>query len=156
MSKSYERKTKCIIRKKVEGLRKDILLISKLIPIEQIFNFDNLPFQQENRFYENNTINQDEQHGITKFRNETSDNSNATDFSSSENSENITSIQSICYNNDKIITNPKQTIMISQVARPRFELGSKAPKASMLGHYTRHLKILPGFRAFLYCMYACY
>jgi len=26
----------------------------------------------------------------------------------------------------------------------------------MLGHYTRHLKILPGFRAFLYCMYACY
>ena len=41
-------------------------------------------------------------------------------------------------NSNNNYTNPKQKIKISQVARPRFELGSKAPKASMLGHYTRH------------------
>ena len=48
----------------------------------------------------------------------------------------------IIVNNDSVsnnnYTNPKLSIKISQVARPRFELGSKAPKASMLGHYTRH------------------
>jgi hypothetical protein len=26
---------------------------------------------------------------------------------------------------------------VKKIARPRFELGSKAPKASMLGHYSR-------------------
>ena len=50
-------------------------------------------------------------------------------------SENIINDDSDSNNNH---TNPKLTIKISQVARPRFELGSKAPKASMLGHYTRH------------------
>ena len=34
-----------------------------------------------------------------------------------------------------------------KLARPRFELGSKAPKASMLGHYTqRIINSLPGCR----------
>ena len=40
MSKSYERKIKCIIRKKIQGLRRDIPLLTKLIPIDQIFDFD--------------------------------------------------------------------------------------------------------------------
>ncbi len=40
--------------------------------------------------------------------------------------------------NDDINEKHKQDLNIF-IARPRFELGSKAPKASMLGHYTRHL-----------------
>jgi hypothetical protein len=36
------------------------------------------------------------------------------------------------------------------IARPRFELGSRAPKAPMLGHYIQRKKKFfppPGFRA---------
>jgi hypothetical protein len=40
VSKSYERKLKCIIRRKVKGLKRDLLLVSKVIPIEQIFDFE--------------------------------------------------------------------------------------------------------------------
>ena len=35
--------------------------------------------------------------------------------------------------------------LLPKIARPRFELGSKAPKASMLVRYIRYLGILPGF-----------
>ena|GEM_PF-1401041 len=35
------------------------------------------------------------------------------------------------------------------IARPRFELGSKTPKASMLVRYIRYLVILPGFPGIL-------
>ena len=44
---------------------------------------------------------------------------------------------------DNINKKPKQDYNFF-IARPRFELGSKAPKASMLGHYTRHLKNTTG------------
>ena len=37
----------------------------------------------------------------------------------------------------------------TSIARPRFELGSKAPKASMLVRYIRYLIILPGFPGIL-------
>ncbi len=40
LSKSYERKLKCTIRKKAFGLRKHILLLTKLIPIEQILDVE--------------------------------------------------------------------------------------------------------------------
>lgn len=49
--------------------------------------------------------------------------------------------QIIPSNTPKLPNNYNFTVQkskIPQVARPRFELGSKAPKASMLGHYTRH------------------
>ena len=52
------------------------------------------------------------------------------------NSQNITQ-DNIEFDNN--YNNFDQNTEISQIARPRFELGSKAPKASMLGHYTRHL-----------------
>ena len=39
--------------------------------------------------------------------------------------------------------------IIMAVARPRFELGSKAPKASMLVRYIRYLIMLPGFPGIL-------
>ena len=42
VSRSCERKLKCMIRKKVEGQKKDIPLLSKLIPIEQLLDFDSL------------------------------------------------------------------------------------------------------------------
>jgi hypothetical protein len=50
-------------------------------------------------------------------------------------------------------------IMELRIARPRFELGSKAPKASMLGHYSRQSIIisstgLPG--VFWYIFYYPY
>src|SRR5207302_7859078 len=35
----------------------------------------------------------------------------------------------------------------NKIARPRFELGSRAPKAPMLDRYTRWISPLPGFRA---------
>ncbi len=53
---------------------------------------------------------------------------------------------SSAYDNYKKINDNLKNSKLSQVARPRFELGSKAPKASMLGHYTRHSNTtgLPG------------
>jgi hypothetical protein len=36
----------------------------------------------------------------------------------------------------------RQILLKLELARPRFELGSKAPKASMLGHYIQRFLIL--------------
>ncbi len=63
-----------------------------------------------------------------------------------QDNEHITTISS-SINKKSNISNSKPIIMA--VARPRFELGSKAPKASMLVRYIRYLIMLPGFPGIL-------
>ena len=63
-----------------------------------------------------------------------------------QDNENITTI-SFKINKKSKISESKPIIMA--VARPRFELGSKAPKASMLVRYIRYLIMLPGFPGIL-------
>jgi hypothetical protein len=63
-----------------------------------------------------------------------------------QDNENITTISS-SYNKKSNISDSNSTLMA--VARPRFELGSKAPKASMLVRYIRYLIMLPGFPGIL-------
>jgi hypothetical protein len=63
-----------------------------------------------------------------------------------QNNENITTIP-LNINKKSNISDSKPIIMA--VARPRFELGSKAPKASMLVRYIRYLIMLPGFPGIL-------
>ncbi len=41
VSGSYERKLKCLIRKKVENLKKELPLLSKNFPIDHLFNEGN-------------------------------------------------------------------------------------------------------------------
>ncbi len=63
-----------------------------------------------------------------------------------QDNENIITISS-SINRKSNISYSKPIIMA--VARPRFELGSKAPKASMLVRYIRYLIMLPGFPGIL-------
>src|SRR5215213_87299 len=63
----------------------------------------------------------------------------------------------------KIILFEDTSIIIKQkekIARPRFELGSKAPKASMLGHYIRRNFTsstgLPGTFSYILLSLECY
>ena len=114
-SKSYEYKLKSIIKKKVANLMdKEIPLLSKLFPDPSLTE-------------------------ISKTFNDRHGSKNLTEFGK-------TAINKVITNNsDKVNENYNNSVkedkilIIMAVARPRFELGSKAPKASMLGHYTRHL-----------------
>ena len=89
VSKSYERKLKCVIRKKVEGLRKDLPLLSKLIPINQIFDFDNakLSTSQDKVNEAHDIVNHSIQ--ATKISNLIEPTIRATDISSGANPANI-------------------------------------------------------------------
>ena len=64
--------------------------------------------------------------------------------------------KTITNNSDKVNENYNNSVKEDKkfnynraVARPRFELGSKAPKASMLVRYIRYLIMLPGFPGIL-------
>lgn len=79
LSKSYERKLKCIIRKKADGLKKDIHLLTKLIPIEQIFDFEDLFAVSKAKT---------DQKSATEISNSSLSGIDATEFSSTVNSVN--------------------------------------------------------------------
>ena len=73
----------------------------------------------------------------------------------------IAEIDVYCHKYKVILFEDGSSIIIKQkenIARPRFELGSKAPKASMLGHYIRRKFNfpLPGFRAYFRIFYYLY
>jgi hypothetical protein len=144
LSKSYERKLKCTIRRKIEGLRKDILLLTKLIPIEQIFDFDSLPSQQENRFLEN-VSNQNKKHGITKFRNINEDDSDATEFSSLEYCKNIISKQSACCNNYHMINRNSANHQNTSSSPAQIRTGVKGSKG--LYAWPLHSALIKCYRA---------
>ena len=118
VSKSYEYKLKSIIKKKVTNLiDKEIPLIKSLFPNLHLTEFSKGLIDKS--IIEGNT--------------------NLTKYSNANNYQSIISKKSSPYNNYKITTDNRINQQIPQIARPRFELGSKAPKASMLVHYTRHL-----------------
>ncbi len=48
VSGSYERKLKCLIRKKVENLKNELPLLSKVFPIADLFGYDNKDGTKEN------------------------------------------------------------------------------------------------------------
>jgi archaellin len=116
VSKSYKYKLRSIIRKKVANLLdKEVPLLSSLFP--------KLNLTEIGKTYNYNHLNED----LTK-NSKTTTNKTITNYSSKVNEN---------YNNS--IKNQENTENSSQViARPRFELGSKAPKASMLVRYIRY------------------
>jgi hypothetical protein len=122
VSRSYEYKLKSIIRKKMANLRdKEIPLLSSLFP-----NID-----------------------LTKFGktfNYIQASKDLTNFGKAANNETITKSPPIlnknCNDSEKYQKeNTKNNSSWQIIARPRFELGSKAPKASMLVRYIRYCLI---------------
>ena len=85
VSSSYERKLKCMIRKKVEGLKKEVRLLSKLIPIEQLFDFDSVVApSQTSPFNESISIVCSSRKPATEFSNSSNRNSSGATKSSSK------------------------------------------------------------------------
>ncbi len=119
VSKSYGYKLRSVIRKKVANLLdKEMPLLSTLFP--------NLNLTEYSKTYNHNHLNKN----LTR-NSKTLTNKIFTKNPSKLNKKCNNSIK----NQEKIKSNSSSQI----IARPRFELGSKAPKASMLVRYTRHL-----------------
>ena len=77
---SYERKIRCIIRKKIKILQKELPLISKLFPINQLAF--NEVFQIQNNHISDTKLNSD----ATEFSNTKDPKTEATKFSSRDKS----------------------------------------------------------------------
>jgi hypothetical protein len=142
LSKSYERKLKWIIRKKAEGLRKDIRLLIKLIPIEQIFDFDNLAITKVKTHQK--ILLQTKPH-ITEFSNADQYAYDATEFSSSENGENIISKQSFCCNNHHMIDHNSAKKQNTSSSPAQIRTGVKGSKG--LYAWPLHSALIKCYRA---------
>jgi hypothetical protein len=78
VSGSYERKLKCLIRKKVENLKKELPLLSKTFPIDHLFNEGNRELKEK---VEEKTLRKpilSISHAATKFSNPKVQNNEST------------------------------------------------------------------------------
>jgi hypothetical protein len=91
LSKSYERKIKCTIRKKIQGLKREIPLLTRLIPIEQIFDFENLVIVKRSNI---------DQEPATEISNPPASEIGATKNSKTTNNSNIANLSTIPYNHE--------------------------------------------------------